>query len=94
MLRFVNFNYIFLVGMALIFFIIAFVIGGGWILAISWLIGIGIGNVPEGLLPALTIALSLTAKRMMKKHCLVKDLNGIETFGCTSVICSDKTGKK
>lgn len=78
--------------MAFIFFIIAFAIGSGWIVAITWLVGIAIGNVPEGLLPAMTIALSLTARRMVKKHCLVKDLNGIETFGCTSVICSDKTG--
>ena len=45
-----------------------------------------------GLLPALTVALTLTAKRMASKNCLVKYLEAVETLGSTSTICSDKTG--
>jgi len=54
--------------------------------------GIVIGAVPEGLLPTLAISLRLAAKRMFKKNILVKNLESIETMGCVSVICSDKTG--
>src|ERR1700712_5759525 len=45
-----------------------------------------------GLLPALTVALTLTAKRMAAKNCMVKYLEAVETLGSTSTICSDKTG--
>ena len=55
-------------------------------------IGIIIAFVPEGLLATVTVALSLTAKKLAAKKVLVKNLEGVETLGSTSCICSDKTG--
>ncbi len=60
--------------------------------AVVFAIGIIVANVPEGLLPTLTMALSVAAQRMAKRHVLVKKLSSVETLGSTTVICTDKTG--
>merc|ERR1712227_260060 len=74
------------------FFIIAFILGYNWLDAVIFLIGIIVANVPEGLLATVTVCLTLTAKRMASRNCLVKNLEAVETLGSTSTICSDKTG--
>ncbi|CAJ0934262.1 unnamed protein product [Ranitomeya imitator] len=74
------------VGVGVVFFIIAICMGYSPLDAIIFCIGIVVAYVPEGLLATVTVCLSLTAKHMAKKNCLV------ETLGSTSVICSDKTG--
>jgi sodium/potassium-transporting ATPase subunit alpha len=74
------------------FFAIGISMGlGFWVSAIFG-IGIIVANVPEGLLPTVTLALALGSQRMAKRHALIKQLTSVETLGCTTVICTDKTG--
>jgi P-type Ca2+ transporter type 2C len=60
----------------------------------SFMFGIGIivANVPEGLLPTVTLALAMGTQRMAGRNALIKKLSSVETLGCTTVICTDKTG--
>jgi sodium/potassium-transporting ATPase subunit alpha len=74
------------------FLILALVTGSKWNEAVAFAISIIVANVPEGLLPQLTVALTLTAKKMMAKGVLVSNLEIIETLGAVTTICSDKTG--
>ncbi len=55
-------------------------------------IGIIVANVPEGLLPTVSLALAMAVQRMAKRHVIIKRLSSVETLGCTTVICTDKTG--
>ena len=74
------------------FFIIGVIIKTALITNLVFMIGIIVANVPEGLLATVTVSLTLTAKRMHGKMVLVKKMEGVETLGSTSCICSDKTG--
>jgi len=80
------------IGLAAIILALSLSRGDPWYVAIVYVIGVLIANVPEGLLPQITVALTLTAKRMLKKGALVSNLEIIETLGAVTVICSDKTG--
>lgn len=80
------------VSFGIIFLIILLALGTGVLRAIVFVIGIIVSNVPEGLLATITVMLALTAQRMAKKKCLVKNLTAVEALGSVSTICSDKTG--
>ena len=78
--------------MGLVFFFFAISIGYHWLDAMVFLVGTVVAMVPEGLIVTVAASLALTAQKMAAKNCLIKNLDTIETLGCTSVICSDKTG--
>ncbi|MGZ6697263.1 MAG: cation-translocating P-type ATPase [Solirubrobacteraceae bacterium] len=60
--------------------------------AIVFAIGLLVGNVPEGLLPVITLALAAGVRELVRRGAVVKRLSAVETLGSTSVICTDKTG--
>ncbi|XP_023312013.1 LOW QUALITY PROTEIN: sodium/potassium-transporting ATPase subunit alpha-4-like [Anoplophora glabripennis] len=90
--RFVRIVTIIAVCLGFLIFTSSMIIGYSFFKSFIFFIAIVIANVPEGLPIALTACMSLTAKRMAKKNCLVKKLECIETLGACNVICSDKTG--
>jgi calcium-translocating P-type ATPase len=80
------------VGAGLAFLPVGLAAGLSLAAAISFAIGLLVANVPEGLLPTITLALAVGVREMARRGTLVKRLSAVETLGSTSVICTDKTG--
>ncbi|GAA5152243.1 MULTISPECIES: cation-translocating P-type ATPase [Amycolatopsis] len=60
--------------------------------AFLFAIGLLVANVPEGLLPTITLALAVGVRSMARRGAVVKRLSAVETLGSTTVVCTDKTG--
>ena len=81
------------VAMAVLSFALSWLLVGlGPLPSLVFAMGILVANVPEGLLPTVTLALAIAVRRMARERALVRRLSAVQTLGSVSVICSDKTG--
>jgi len=79
-------------GLGIAFFFVGQAIGLPFWANFMFAIGIIVANVPEGLLPTVTLSLALATQRMARRNALVRHLPAVEALGAATVILSDKTG--
>ncbi|MFE6222639.1 cation-translocating P-type ATPase [Streptomyces sp. NPDC057854] len=79
-------------GMGAVFLVVGVAVGLPVTDSLMFAIGLLVANVPEGLLPTITLALAVGVRALARQGALVKRLSAVETLGSTSVICTDKTG--
>ncbi|MGW4161015.1 cation-translocating P-type ATPase [Streptomyces sp. NPDC004788] len=79
-------------GMGVVFLFVGVAVGLPVTDSLMFAIGLLVANVPEGLLPTITLALAVGVRALARRGALVKRLSAVETLGSTSVICTDKTG--
>lgn len=81
------------VSIGVAFFLLSMLLAGTHVaVAFVFAMGMIVAFIPEGLLPTVTLSLAMGVQRMAKRHALIKRLSAVETLGCTTVICTDKTG--
>jgi len=80
------------VGVGVAFLPLGLLAGLGLSAALSFSIGLIVANVPEGLLPTITLALAAGVRDLARRGAIVKRLSAVESLGSVTVVCTDKTG--
>jgi len=80
------------VSLGVVFFLIGRSMGLSFWENFIFAIGIIVANVPEGLLPTVTLSLAMATQRMAKRNALIRHMPSVEALGSATVICTDKTG--
>ncbi|MDD4256035.1 MAG: cation-transporting P-type ATPase [Methanofollis sp.] len=75
-----------------VFFVLGYLAGFGVLVAAIFALSLIVANVPEGMLPTITLSLSLASQNMANRNALIKNLDSVQTLGSTTVVCTDKTG--
>ncbi len=78
--------------MGVVFFLLGLFSHQSLLMAGIFALSLIVANVPEGLLPTITLSLSLASQRMARRNALIKNLDSVQTLGSVTVICTDKTG--
>lgn len=78
--------------MGIVFFALGIFSNQTFLVAAIFALSLIVANIPEGLLPTITLSLSLAGQRMAQRNALIKNLDSVQTLGSVTVICTDKTG--
>lgn len=91
-IRIVHIFTVIALAMGVIFFILGIFSNQTFLMAAIFALSLIVANIPEGLLPTITLSLSLASQRMAQRNALIKNLDSVQTLGSVTVICTDKTG--